>query len=165
MKENFLNVDSRIKRLLNAKGLKQVDACKLAEISKNAMSNYINGNRIPDTTSLYKLSKLLDASMEWILTGEGESPKILSSITNTPTENFTTCGHTKSEQVAGPRNNNLIKLTEKEHSFINKYRQLLGNDKEEIDTILNMKFDRVNSKKGRSSTSPNGEEAATKELA
>lgn len=165
MKENFLNVGSRIKKLLDEKELKQIDACKLANISKNAMSNYINGNRIPDTASLYKLSKLLDSSMEWILTGEGEDTKLSSS--NTPNNNFTNCNHvdTKQQTEAFHVTNNLIEVTEDDNNFIYKYNQLSRNDKEEIKAILNIKFDRISFKKEKSSQTSQSKGEVTKELA
>ncbi|WP_420805161.1 helix-turn-helix domain-containing protein [Gottschalkia acidurici] len=50
--------------------LKQKDLCNLTNLSKNAISNYISGNRVPDTNSIYKISIALNVSIEWLLTGE-----------------------------------------------------------------------------------------------
>ena len=42
---------------------------ELAEISKNNISNYKNG-QIPNATTLYKLSQILGKSMEYIIAGK-----------------------------------------------------------------------------------------------
>lgn len=70
MKENFKGVGSRLRQKIIALGITQSTLCKQTNLSKNAMSNYINGNRIPDTTAIYKLSKALSVSVEWLLTGK-----------------------------------------------------------------------------------------------
>jgi transcriptional regulator with XRE-family HTH domain len=69
MIENYGEVGNRIQSKLNELGIKQVDAIKITGISKNAFSNYVSGNRIPDNKSLYKLSKFFNVSMEWLLIG------------------------------------------------------------------------------------------------
>ncbi|WP_142414763.1 helix-turn-helix domain-containing protein [Hathewaya massiliensis] len=71
MKIQFINVDKRLQSVIKMSNLKQIQVSREANISKNALSNYVNGYRIPDTLSLYKLSVILGVSMEWILTGEG----------------------------------------------------------------------------------------------
>ncbi|HAE61020.1 MAG TPA: hypothetical protein DCG38_01575 [Eubacteriaceae bacterium] len=70
MNNDFAGVGERLRHLLKKDKLKQVDVCHAAGISKNAMSNYISGNRVPDTKALYKLSKVFSVSMEWLLTGD-----------------------------------------------------------------------------------------------
>ncbi|MDD2401605.1 MAG: helix-turn-helix domain-containing protein [Clostridia bacterium] len=70
MVEKFEGINQRLTEKMNILNLKQKDVCKITNISKNAMSNYVNGNRIPDTLAIYKLSKALNVSIEWLLTGE-----------------------------------------------------------------------------------------------
>lgn len=65
-----IDIGNRIKLKLNELNLKQKDLTILASLSKNAVSNYISGNRIPDTMSILKISKALNVSIEWLLTGE-----------------------------------------------------------------------------------------------
>lgn len=77
MNENFSGVGERIALLLSSLNTKQSEVYKAIDISKNAMSNYVNGNRIPDTKALYKLSKFFNTSMEWLLTGEGNTPNYI----------------------------------------------------------------------------------------
>ena len=75
MNENFHGVEigNRIELKLKEFSLKQKDLVKLTGLSKNAISNYISGNRIPDTASIYKLSTVLKTSIEWLLTGDETS--------------------------------------------------------------------------------------------
>lgn len=68
--ENFNGVGERISKKLDEMGLKQVDVCSSIRISKNAMSNYVSGKRIPETMVIYKLSKFFSVSIEWLLTGK-----------------------------------------------------------------------------------------------
>lgn len=63
-------ISNRIVNRIKDLGMKQKDICEKAGIAKSAMSNYMNGNRIPDTETILKLSKILEVSIEWILTGE-----------------------------------------------------------------------------------------------
>lgn len=80
--ENFHGVGERISKKLDEMGLKQVDVCNAIRISKNAMSNYVSGKRIPDTLVIYKLSKFLSVSIEWLLTGEENELNICHSSEN-----------------------------------------------------------------------------------
>lgn len=148
MIENFEDVGLRISSQMEKLNLKQVDICKETNISKNAISNYVNGNRIPDTLSTYKLSKALKVSMEWLLTGEEEvSPA---------TENF-----------EGERGS----LSKVELELIQGFRQLGDRDKKEVNALIKLKMDlEKKSSAPPSSTCNNGgngtgEEAATSETA
>ena len=75
MNEDFKGIGTRIIERMKVLGLKQVDIIRETGISKTAISNYVNGNRIPDTLSIYKLSQALETSIEWILTGKEFEPK------------------------------------------------------------------------------------------
>ncbi|MPW26147.1 helix-turn-helix domain-containing protein [Alkalibaculum sp. M08DMB] len=70
MKENFEGIGKRISKRMNTLNLKQTDLCRITNLSKNAISNYVNDIRTPDTTACYKISKALGISVEWLLTGE-----------------------------------------------------------------------------------------------
>lgn len=76
--ENFLGGDilldakmigERIKEKLTEHGYKQKELIEKTGISKAAISNYMNGNRVPDTESVLKISNILETSVEWLLTG------------------------------------------------------------------------------------------------
>lgn len=70
MLDRFEGIGERLSLMLKLNKITQKEACELTGISKNAMSNYVNGNRIPESLMLYKLAKLFRTSMEWILTGD-----------------------------------------------------------------------------------------------
>lgn len=61
-------IGNRIRLKIKESGLKQKDIVESSGISKAALSNYISGNRVPDTEAIYKISKELGTSIEWILT-------------------------------------------------------------------------------------------------
>lgn len=71
MKEelNLLEIGKRIKKLIKDKGITQTEFCKLAEISRNTLTNYIAGERLPETKIIYKIAKELNTTIEHILTG------------------------------------------------------------------------------------------------
>lgn len=87
-----IEIGQRIKERQKMLKLKQKDIVEKTGISKAAMSNYVNGVRIPETETLYKISQILNTSMEWILVGKStienftpEEKKIIESyrIANT----------------------------------------------------------------------------------
>lgn len=67
---NSIEISSRIKSKMKELNLRQKDICDQTGIAKSAMSNYMNGNRIPDTETILKICKSLNTSIEWILTGK-----------------------------------------------------------------------------------------------
>jgi transcriptional regulator with XRE-family HTH domain len=67
---NANEIGNRIKLKIKDSGLRQKDIVEASGVSKAALSNYLSGNRIPDTEAIYKISKELGTSIEWILTGE-----------------------------------------------------------------------------------------------
>lgn len=73
MESEFSHIGVRIISRLKQLGLIQADLCRGTGISSNAISQYCTGKRVPDTTSLYKISGVLKTSMEWILTGANPS--------------------------------------------------------------------------------------------
>jgi transcriptional regulator with XRE-family HTH domain len=67
--EQFEGIGSRIIYKIEELKLTQRALAELSGVSKNAISNYVYGNRIPNTKELYGLSKTLRVTMEWLLTG------------------------------------------------------------------------------------------------
>lgn len=88
MNEDFKGIGTRIIERMKVLGLKQVDIIRETGISKTAISNYVNGNRIPDTLSIYKLSQALETSIEWILTGKEFEPKKNNPPTSVTQQNI-----------------------------------------------------------------------------
>ncbi len=59
----------RFAKILENSKITNSEVTKLAEISKNNIGNYKNG-QIPNATTLYKLSQIFGISMEYLLTGK-----------------------------------------------------------------------------------------------
>jgi len=116
MNENLteLTVGERIQHLLKQHNKSQAEVCREIEISKNAMSNYVNGNRIPDTMTCLKLAKALETTMEWLLTGT-EIKYASATITS-------------SSGISA----NADKLTEDERLLLDNYRDLSEKAKDEL---------------------------------
>lgn len=70
--ENSLvsNIPTRLKSAIVAKKINQNTLAELTNISRVTISRYMSGTRLPGTEELYKMAKILDVSMEFILTGE-----------------------------------------------------------------------------------------------
>lgn len=144
--ELFKGIDKRISERLKHLQIKQADLCRETNISNNAISNYVSGNRIPDTLSTYKLSKALGVTMEWLLTGE-----VIPTNEN-------------SKDIAD-------NLPQHENELLLEYRKLNCHDKKEMLAYIKMKLDfemrsqappSSISKCGNNST---GEEAITSDTA
>lgn len=63
-------IGNRIKNKLKELNIKQIQFVEMTGISKTAISNYILGNRIPDTKSALLIANELNVSIEWILLGK-----------------------------------------------------------------------------------------------
>lgn len=59
----------RFTKILDKSKITNTEVTKIAEISKNNIGNYKNG-QIPNATTLYKLSQIFGISMEYLLTGK-----------------------------------------------------------------------------------------------
>ena len=70
MECDFSGIGRRINERLKEMGLKQTDLCRVTGLSTTAISQYCTEKRIPDTTSLFKSSNVLNTSMEWMLIGD-----------------------------------------------------------------------------------------------
>jgi len=62
------NVAQRIREIMEKKGFTQKDLSEMLEVSQPAISLYLQG-RMPPADVLYKLARLGNTSMEWLLTG------------------------------------------------------------------------------------------------
>lgn len=121
----------RLKKTMKETGYTQVKVTEELELSKNAITNYVKG-RIPDATILYRLSRLLGVSMEWLLTGINfENTKKNIDISN--------------------------EITSEELRIIELFRQLSDREKIKIEGIIENKISESQEfKKGKLSTSQNG---------
>lgn len=117
-------IGKRIKQQRTKKGLTQSQIKELTGISSGTMSDIENGKVLPAALSLIKLSKVLECSTDWILTGVSPG-----------TEYSTPSG-----------------LTEQE--LLNGFRELSEDDKEEIMSILQMKRRKMRKEKAEKSADP-----------
>lgn len=109
----------RLKKSLYEAGYSQVKATQELQLSKNAISNYVAKNRIPEATILYKLSKLTGVSMEWLLSGDSAEKYLSSSLEE--------------------KNIKSDSLTQDEMNIITLYRQLSEQNKLKIQGMLEIK--------------------------
>lgn len=57
----------RIKKALKIKGIKQAELCKLANIPKSSLSQYLSGDFEPKQDRIYLISKVLNVSEAWLM--------------------------------------------------------------------------------------------------
>lgn len=57
----------RIKKALYIKGMKQSDLCRLTNIPKSALSQYISGAFEPKQDRIYLMAKALNVSEAWLM--------------------------------------------------------------------------------------------------
>lgn len=61
------NSKERIKELLDSLHISQTEFCKKAGINKSALSNYLNGDRIPRQDQVSKIADAFNVSPSWLL--------------------------------------------------------------------------------------------------
>lgn len=117
-------IGKRIKSRRNELGITQSHIQKQSSISTGNLSGIENGRYLPSAIALIELSKILDCSIDWILTGN-------SLISNT-----SDCFDIKDSNIT-----NLL-------TFFNGMNQ---DDQKELLMIAQMKYEKQNS--GRATTS------------
>ena len=60
-------ISVRIKRALKIKGMKQAELCKLANIPKSSLSQYLNGDFEPKQDRIYLMAQALNVSEAWLM--------------------------------------------------------------------------------------------------
>ena len=74
---NLLAIGSRIKKRRKDLHLTQSEIKQAVGISSGNLSDIENGNRAPAIGTLYKLSIILQCSIDWIVTGENTSHSLV----------------------------------------------------------------------------------------
>lgn len=115
-------IGCRIKQRRKELGLTQVQIKELTGISNGNLSDLENGNRLPSATALIELSRVLQVTTDWILTGNYP----ISDISDTQS------GYS---------------LSAVEESFINCFKQLSSDDQDEVLAIINLKIQRKEKRK------------------
>lgn len=79
MEIDMKTIGNRIKLRRLELGLKQVDIKESVGISSGNLSEVENGNRAPSMITLYRLSQILNCSIDWIVTGKSPSEENLKN--------------------------------------------------------------------------------------
>lgn len=66
----------QLKKLRVAKGVSQQVVANYLEITRQAYSNYENGNRAPDNETLLKLAEYFDVTVDYLLRGKENPPAL-----------------------------------------------------------------------------------------
>ncbi|AJD30562.1 helix-turn-helix transcriptional regulator [Clostridium sporogenes] len=80
-------IKDRLKCERLRKDLNQTELAKLLNVSKQTVSNWENGNRIPDTLTLSKLADFFNCSVDYIL-GRSENRNGIISKANIDGNNY-----------------------------------------------------------------------------
>lgn len=110
MELNMQTIGERIKRRRLELKLTQTQIKNAVGISSGNLSEIENGNRTPAMTTLYRLSEVLNCSIDWIIKGDSLAEK-----------------------------NDDFFLSEEEKQLINLYRQMAAIDQEDLILIAEMK--------------------------
>ena len=65
---------NQLKNLRTGKGVSQQIVADYLEITRQAYSNYENGNRAPDNETLLKLAEFFEVTVDYLLRGEEKTP-------------------------------------------------------------------------------------------
>lgn len=121
-------IGQRIKQRRKELKLTQVQIKDLCGISNGNLSELENGNRLPSAGALIALSKVLNVSIDWILTGENPFCDISNEI-----------------------------LSPLENEYLNTFRKLALDDQEEILELIELKLKRKSRRERLSFSEPNEE--------
>lgn len=110
------SIGARIRQRRKDLGLTQIQIKQDTGISSGNMSDFENGNKLPSAPALVALSKTLNCSIDWLLTGKTFSSQ-----------------------------NSLLTDKRTEH-FLSAFQCLPVNDQEEIIEIIDLKLKRAQKK-------------------
>ena len=85
--KKLAEIKDRLKCERIRKDLNQTELAKLLNVSKQTVSNWENGNRIPDTLTLSKLADFFNCSVDYIL-GRSENRNGIISKANIDGNNY-----------------------------------------------------------------------------
>lgn len=66
---------SRLKFLLDSRGMRAVDLARLSGLSESIISRYLKGNYLPKQKNVDLIAKVLNVDSRYLLMGEEEKPK------------------------------------------------------------------------------------------
>lgn len=136
--ENDKMIGQRIQNRRNELNLGFNQVCEITKISKGNLSGIENSKYLPSSKALIELSKVLNCSIDWMLTGNDRNNQAEVSISEQPTE----------------INGTLI--TQDEIYLIENYRKLTDSNKLALKDFCKYKLYEQGQSAGLSSTSMNG---------
>ena len=80
-------IGDRLKQVMSEKKLSAPNLADQAGIGRSLLHTYLNNTSKPGAESLYKLSKILNKSIDWIVSGE-ESKSKKAEVINNPDLEF-----------------------------------------------------------------------------
>ena len=138
--ENDKMIGLRIQKRRAELKLSFNQVCEMTHISTGNLSGIENAKYLPSSKALLELSRVLDCSIDWILTGENwnsEQNKVLISEQPLPTING-------------------LPITPDELSLVENYRKLNPANKSSLKDFCNYKIYEQSHSQGLSSTSNHG---------
>lgn len=103
-----------------------MDIKKLTGLSTGNLSELENDKFAPSASALIALKKVLNISIDWLLTGEGEASNNFASEQPVCRENTETCYPTKEKKCLD------CLLEKEEQELLSKYRKLDDESKRDI---------------------------------
>lgn len=117
-------IGARIRERRNELGLRQTVIREKTGISSGNLSEIENGNRTPSMATLYRLSEILDCSIDWMVKGEDSSEKKIPAFS----------------------------LSEEESQLLRYYHGMSTGDREDFRMIGEMKYNKERKKGGEMSS-------------
>ena len=121
-------IGTRIKNRRKSLGLTQLDIKTATVISSGNISEIENGNRLPAAATLVQLARILQCTIDWILTGEIPAP-------------------------APPPDGFFVSEDSAERMLLQGFRQLSEEDREELMAIMQIKLQKSKKREPASVTS------------
>ena len=117
-------IGSRIRELRLQQNITQTQIYNDCGISSGNLSSIENGKSLPSSAALKTLCKYLHCSADYILFGDAPAPG-------------------KQENVEKPEGTDIMYVNEEEAKFLDSYRRLSENDREEIRLLMSLKISRL----------------------
>jgi len=80
-----ISFSKRLKSVADKRGLNNKQFANLVDISENATTNYLTKGRVPEAYILIRISRELQVSIDWLLSGE----EALGTVNDTPNTGHT----------------------------------------------------------------------------
>lgn len=140
--ENDKMIGQRIQNRRNELNLGFNQVCEITKISKGNLSGIENSKYLPSSKALIELSKVLNCSIDWMLTGNNLDSQTEVSISELPTIT----------EING------TPVTQDEINLIENYRKLTDSNKLALKDFCKYKLYDQGQSAGLSSTSRSGKE-------